>query len=98
MLNSRRVESSDIGLFCPDCGYDLRGIASERCPECGWVIDRTLLGASAIPWVGRERIGRWRAYWRTVWMATFSNKRLAMESVRPIEWRDARRFATITML
>ena len=21
---------------CPDCGYDLRGLAKPRCPECGW--------------------------------------------------------------
>jgi hypothetical protein len=23
------------GHFCGDCGYSLRGVTSERCPECG---------------------------------------------------------------
>lgn len=23
------------GGLCEDCGYDLRGVAGERCPECG---------------------------------------------------------------
>jgi len=27
--------SSDSLLCCLDCGYDLRGLASLRCPECG---------------------------------------------------------------
>ena len=31
-------------LFCPNCGYNLRGIDSERCPECGVVIDREAMG------------------------------------------------------
>ena len=24
---------------CPDCGYSLRGLTSDRCPECGLVLD-----------------------------------------------------------
>ena len=27
--------------ICAACGYDLRGIDSDRCPECGKTIDRT---------------------------------------------------------
>jgi hypothetical protein len=30
-------------LFCPDCGYDLRGQTEERCPECGFHYDRPAL-------------------------------------------------------
>lgn len=26
--------------MCLKCGYNLRGITSERCPECGWSIPR----------------------------------------------------------
>ena len=25
------------GLLCPHCGYDLTGLTSNRCPECGGV-------------------------------------------------------------
>ena len=25
------------GRQCESCGYDLKGVASERCPECGGV-------------------------------------------------------------
>jgi hypothetical protein len=25
----------DEDLFCPQCGYNLRGLPEERCPECG---------------------------------------------------------------
>jgi len=24
------------GVPCPECGYDLRGLAKQSCPECGW--------------------------------------------------------------
>lgn len=24
-----------MSLPCPKCGYDLRAVSSERCPECG---------------------------------------------------------------
>ncbi|MBN2447057.1 MAG: hypothetical protein JXO22_10040 [Phycisphaerae bacterium] len=30
---------ADSGLLCPVCEYNLTGIASERCPECGTAID-----------------------------------------------------------
>jgi hypothetical protein len=88
-------------LFCPDCGYDLRGSdASARCPECGWEIDRAALAASQLPWSYRESIGRWRAYWRTVRLASRPRgmETLAMEVVRPVDERAASRFATITAL
>ena len=27
------------GLNCPTCDYDLRGLAEQRCPECGTVFE-----------------------------------------------------------
>lgn len=42
VLNHRRQsilrKRRDRGI-CVDCGYDLRGSSSERCPECGAEID-----------------------------------------------------------
>jgi hypothetical protein len=87
-------------LPCPQCGYDLRAIdESDRCPECGWEIDRTGLARSRIPWSMRGRaLGRFRAYWRTVWLGAWRVGRLAEEIGRPVELCDAKRFATITAL
>ena len=91
-------ETSDTGgeLFCPSCGYDLRGIDSDRCPECGLTIDRAAAGITRIPWSHRRRVGRVRAYWRTVWLATFQTRRLSAEVARPVDFRDAQRFRLIT--
>ena len=85
--------------FCPDCGYDLRGSGgSDRCPECGLTIDRERLGVSRIPWSHRRQIGRVRAYWRTVLLATFRTRTLAAEVTRPVDYRDAQRFRLVTAL
>lgn len=29
-----------IGVACPQCGYDVRGLAAPRCPECGTDLGR----------------------------------------------------------
>lgn len=41
---------------CPECGYNLRGLTSQRCPECGWEIDaRTMdILARVLPVAGRR--------------------------------------------
>ena len=38
---------SDASLFCPSCDYNLTGTLSDRCPWCGWDIDRDVLLADA---------------------------------------------------
>lgn len=52
------VEDSDKRelptLRCVECDYELTGVAGDRCPECGWAIDRALLSALA----GRRTSGR----------------------------------------
>jgi hypothetical protein len=85
-------------LPCPHCGYDLRAIASERCPECGEPIDRDAARRSQIPWAHRRQIGWWRAYWRTVALVLLHPKKLAAEIARPVSYRDAQVFRCITIL
>src|SRR5437763_7142118 len=84
-------------LPCPHCGYDLRAIASERCPECGEPIDRDAARRSQIPWTHRRQIGWWRAYWRTVALVLAHPKKLAAEIARPVSYRDAQVFRWVTI-
>ena len=86
-------------LFCPECGYDLRGTEhTDRCPECGTAIDRSAIAAeSRIPWVHRAAIGRLRAYRRTVWLATLRPRRLGAEAARPVSYAAARRFRGLAL-
>jgi len=36
----------DSELHCPECQYNLTGLASPRCPWCGWRVDLAQLAAS----------------------------------------------------
>jgi hypothetical protein len=77
-------------LYCPGCGYDLRSISSDRCPECGLSIDPSAV--SPIPWCHRHRLGRFRAFFRTVWMATVRPGRIAAAVAGPVDEKGANRF------
>src|SRR5258706_15900939 len=68
-------EAVDRDVYCPHCAYNLRGVASSQCPECGQTVDRTILAQSILPWAQRKRLGWIRAYWRTVWLAVVRSKR-----------------------
>ena len=84
-------------LFCPECGYNLHALEGiDRCPECGLAIDRQGFARSRIPWVHRRHVGRFRAYWRTVWLATLRPKQIAAESARRVNYPDAQRFRYVT--
>ena len=84
-------------LFCPECGYNLHGIEdATRCPECGLVIDRQGFARSRLPWVHRRHVGRFRAYWRTVLLATLRPRDVAAEAARPVAYTDAQRFRYVT--
>ena len=86
-------------LFCPECGYNLRGIDEiERCPECGHGLDRARLAASNIPWSHRGDIGSIKAYLRTVWLVMRYPRRAAADVARPVSFDDAKKFRHITVL
>ena len=84
-------------IFCPDCGYDLRSIGSDRCPECGAAIDRSGMGVSRLPWARRAEIGSLRAYLQTLWMVVAHPRELAGEVARPVRLIDAKRFRMVTL-
>lgn len=86
---------SDLPLPCPICGYDLRGAASERCPECGTGIDlHQLRGTASIPWQ-LEQTGRFRAFWRTAWRVLRRPGELVPEVERAVDLRRARSFQVV---
>ena len=97
--------AADEGLFCPECGYSLRGLGGDRpegpagnvrCPECGFAVDLRTLHQSIIPWVHRHEIGRWRAYWRTVRLVSRRPRLVAGEACKPLRIEDAVGFRRIT--
>lgn len=85
-------------VFCQECGYNLRGLTGDRCPECGTSLEALRSPTSQIPWVHRDELGWWRAYWGTVRMVTFHRKRLCEEMLRPIRFDDAQRFRWVTVM
>ncbi len=45
--------SSRQKLWCSTCGYELTGLAENRCPECGDTFDRTIL-ADDLKYAGHD--------------------------------------------
>lgn len=85
-------------LYCPDCGYNLRGLTSRRCPECGLALDFLESETPIIPWERRRELGRFRAYWQTVLMVMFRNKLFCRAFYQPISDGDARSFRRLSIL
>ena len=88
----------DEDLFCPGCGYSLRGATGERCPECGYSLAYLRTHTCGIPWAHRRQRGRLRTYWQTVWLVTFRPQRFCEEYAHEVRYRDARRFQLMTLL
>lgn len=83
---------------CPMCGYDLRAIGSDRCPECGEPIPGSALETTSIPWE-RERRRSVATYLKTVWLVLASPGRLAAEAshLAPLDPASARSFYRISL-
>lgn len=56
------------------------------------------MNRSVIPWTHRKQIGRWRAFWRTVWMAGRHPSQLARDAARPVNYRDAQKFRWLVVV
>lgn len=85
-------------LFCQQCGYNLRALTSDRCPECGHSLETVRASRTQIPWVHRQEIGRFRAYWRTIWMVMFRQRVFCEEMARPVSYADCQGFRWVTVL
>lgn len=92
------LRDADYDIYCPQCGYNLRGVEHERCAECGLELDFIEGGRRIIPWERRGEIGRLRAFFATVWMATRAPRRLSWAAYQPLDWKAALRFRTIAVV
>src|ERR1700733_12233530 len=81
--------------FCLHCGYNLHGLPTDRCPECGKAFDA--IPQSPIPWAHRQKLGSIRAFFSTMIFASLRPGRLATSVVSPVEARDARPFRYIIL-
>ena len=71
--------AADQGLRCLECDYNLTGIDSARCPECGAVLDWSQLRrlardrlAGVPPWETRREAGPLAGFLRTARLATLN--------------------------
>jgi hypothetical protein len=69
---TRPSSAADLDVFCPGCGYNVKGSSEDRCPECGGSFDRAALleWASTLEEVGGIDLcsGR-RSLWR-IWLTS----------------------------
>ncbi len=85
-------------IFCAKCDYNLRGLTSDRCPECGQALDAAEVMEQSLPWHRRQSLGLAWAFWLTVWEATFRPNRLCCRVARPVPYRDAQKFRWLVIL
>jgi len=91
------VATEDEEIYCPVCSYNLTGIYSGRCPECGAEFHREALIAAQqanqitlIPWDDPEEMPLKRRLSRTLRICLVSAERFAFAfAVRPRESRVA---------
>ncbi len=85
------VQTDDEEIYCPLCNYNLTGVYSGRCPECGAFFDRQALIATQranrvtiIPWDDPQPMSFTKRLTATVSVCLFSPKRFAVAfSVQP---------------
>jgi hypothetical protein len=97
-MQSAAQPTQEQDLFCARCGYNQRGIASDRCPECGILYSDQPPIASRIPWLHRRHMGWWRCYWRTVRLVVSRRDQLTGEMANPVSYSDARPFWLINAI
>ncbi len=99
------VQIDDEEIYCPVCNYNLTGVFSGRCPECGALFDRYALIAAQqanqitlIPWDDPEEMPLRQRFWATLKICLVNPERFAFAfSVRPQKTRVAAFFVGTTL-
>ncbi len=87
--------NSDEEIYCPICNYNLTGITTGRCPECGSFFNRDALISNqkanritVIPWDDPAETKFWPRFKKTLRICLFDSKRFAFAfSVQPQQTR-----------
>jgi hypothetical protein len=93
----------EVPVACPWCGYDVRDLPQQRCPECGteFTLEEAQEAAGLGPQIayekaaGRRKIGGFVITWLTV---MFLPWRFAAQAVKRLRLRDAILFGLICNL
>lgn len=84
------------GMICPECAYDLRGLTSERCPECGENLGILYRNEPLIPWEHREDLGFVRAYLATMASVFWRSEKFCRAMATPVSHQRAASFRLFT--
>lgn len=76
LMMRNRVQRDPL---CEECGYNLRGLTSLVCPECGTPFEAYPRHQSQIAWARRRQIGWIKGYLLTVVQVLFSPQIFARE-------------------
>ncbi len=86
---------TDAGLRCPECAYNLSGLSTSRCPECGLEAAVDLAAAGAyLPWFRKKTVG---SYLRSVWHVVRQRSLVFAGGSRGMPIRGAISFAAINV-
>lgn len=85
-------------VACSECNYPLRGLAADRCPECGVPFVRAEMTTSPIAWERRAEIGTIRAYLKTLWQVFFRGREIKSYLARPLSILEAKKFWATTCI
>ena len=86
------------GMICPACAYDLRGLTSERCPECGESLAVIYRQEPLIPWEHSKELGTLRTYYTTMMQAFWRPDRFSRSVAAPICPRAAETYRRLTVV
>ncbi len=98
-----RVRRARWQPVCPECGYSLRRLTSDRCPECGEAFPTSSRvyrrwANRRLPWERRVRGGVATAYLRTILLIIFRPGRAARGVAIPDRYGQAVRWAALHLV